>query len=91
MSQGVFDKIRRCLALADRVFQVDASDASDETKYDLVFSDDLSRALDQLFRIDYCDPDSSYAYDLQACVGALRSKCGELRRVLGPGPAERPS
>jgi hypothetical protein len=75
------DKIERYLGLADQVFQIAESDASAETKYDLIFSEDLSLTLGQIFRFDYYDPDTSYEEDVQAYVLALREKCGELRKI----------
>lgn len=75
-------KIHRYLALADQVFQVAASDASAETKYDLVFSEDLSRAMAKIFILDFYDPDTTYEEDLVAYVSALRNKCHDLRKVL---------
>lgn len=78
---GVTDKIVRYLALADQVFQVAESDAIAETKYDLIFSEDLSRALEQIFHLDYYDPDMSYEDDVEAYVSALRDKCVELRKI----------
>jgi hypothetical protein len=77
----MMDKIKDYLALADQVFQIADSNASGETKYELIFSDDLSRALGRIFRLDYYDPDASYEEDVQAYVSALRSKCAELRQI----------
>jgi hypothetical protein len=74
-------KIARYLALADQVFVIDASDASAETKYECIFSEDLSRALGQIFGLDYYDPDTSYEEDVSAYVTALREKCAELRKI----------
>ena len=79
----MMDKIRRYLALADQVFQIAESEAPAETKYELVFSDDLSRSLGQIFGLDYYDPDTSYEEDVQAYVTALRAKCAELRQIVG--------
>ncbi|HSX22902.1 MAG TPA: hypothetical protein VLE97_09035 [Gaiellaceae bacterium] len=77
------DDIARYLTLADRVFQISDSDASDEVKYDLIFSDDLSRSLAEIFQLAYYDPDTSYADDIAAYVSALREKCADLQKVLG--------
>ena len=77
----MMDKIRRYLALADQVFQIADSDASPEIKYELIFSEDGSRALGRLFQLDYYDPDTSYEEDVQAYVSALRAKCAELRKI----------
>lgn len=75
------DKIGRYLVLADQVFQIAASAASAETKYDLIFSEDLSRALGLIFRLEYADPDGSYEEDVAAYVAALRANCTELRKI----------
>ena len=74
-------KIARYLALADQVFQIANSNASAETKYDLIFSDDLSRTLRQMFPLEYYDPDTSYEEDVTAFVRALREKCDDLRHI----------
>jgi hypothetical protein len=82
----MMDKIARFLALADQVFQIAESEADPETKYDLIFSEDLGpRALGQIFRLDYYDPDTSYEEDVGAYVAALREKCSELRKIVGRG------
>ena len=77
----MLDKIGRYLVLSDQVFQIAESDVSAETKYDLIFSEDLSRALGQIFGLDYYDPDTSYEEDVGAYVAALREKCTELRKI----------
>lgn len=80
----MMDKISRYLAIADQVFQIAESDAAAETKYELIFSEDGSRALGQIFQLDYYDPDTSYEEDVQAYVAALREKCAELRKIASP-------
>jgi hypothetical protein len=77
----MLDKIGRYLALADQVFQIAESGASAETKYEIIFSEDLSRSLGQIFRLDYYDPDTSYEEDVATYVAALREKCSELRKI----------
>lgn len=79
--RSMLDKIARYLGLADQVFQIAESEASGETKYQLIFSEDLSQALGQLFRLDFYDPDTSYEEDVGAYVLALREKCSELRKI----------
>ena len=78
------DKIARYLELAGQMMQIAESDASAETKYDLIFGGGLSRGLAQIFRPEYCDPDTSYEEDVQAYVSALREKCDDLRRIGAP-------
>ena len=79
--RSMLDKIARYLGLADQVFQIAESAASGETKYQLIFSEDLSQALGQIFRLDFYDPDTSYEEDVGAYVLALREKCSELRKI----------
>jgi hypothetical protein len=81
----MMDKITRYLALADQVFQIAESAASAETKYDLIFSGELSSSLGQLFSLDYYDPDTSYEDDVAAYVTALHAKCSEFRQIVGRG------
>lgn len=76
------EKIVRYLALAGEVFRIADSSATAETKYDLIFSNELSCSLADLFKLDYYDPDTSYEDDIAAYVGALREKCDDLRRVI---------
>jgi len=85
----MMDKIRRYLALADQVFQIAESDAAAKTKYELVFSEELSRSLGQIFNLDYYDPDTSYEDDVAAYVTALHAKCSELRQIVGNGEGLR--
>jgi len=77
----MLDKIKRYLAIADQVFQIAASDAAAETKYELIFSEEGSLALGRIFQLDYYDPDTSYEEDIQAYVAALHAKCAELRKI----------
>jgi hypothetical protein len=80
------DKIKRYLALADQVFQIAESAVPAKTKYELIFSADLSRALGQLYALDYYDPDLSYEEDVAAYVMVLHEKCAEFRQIVGNGP-----
>ena len=86
----MMDKIRRYLALADQVFQIANSEATAEIKYELIFSEVLSCALSQIFRLDYYCPDTSCEEDVQAYVVALREKCAELRKIVSAGEARNP-
>ena len=82
----MLDNVARYLALAEGVFQIADSDASDETKYELIFSDELSRSLAKIFSLDYYDPDTSYGEDVAAYVSALRAKCSDLQKAFEPKP-----
>lgn len=77
----MMDKIKSYLAIADQVFQIAASAVAAETKYELIFSEEGSRALGRIFQLDYYDPDTSYEEDVQAYVAALHAKCAELRKI----------
>jgi hypothetical protein len=77
------EKITRYLALADQVFHIADSSAAARVKFDLIFSEDLSQALGQIFSLDYYNPDTSYEEDVAAYVSALRDKCAELRQIEG--------
>jgi hypothetical protein len=77
------EKIVRYLKLADQVFLIADSGASAELKYELIFSEDLSQALGQIFPLNYYDPDTSYEEDVAAFVSALRDKCDDLRKIEG--------
>jgi hypothetical protein len=77
------EKINRYLRLADQVFLIADSDVTAKTKYELIFDAGLCRSLDQIFVLDYVDPDTSYEDDIAAYVSALRGKCSELRQITG--------
>ena len=79
----MMDKITHYLRLAEEVFMVAKSEVPAKTKYELIFSDELCRSLDQLFPLDYYDPDTSYEDDIAAYVTALHEKCAEFRQILG--------
>ncbi len=60
------------------------SDAEWKTKFDVIFSEDLSLRvwnLDPGF--DYRDPDTTYEEDVQAFVNALQERVDDLEKTLG--------
>lgn len=65
--------------LAKQARKVLDSTASDEVKYDQIFSWDIAGKV-RLFglTLDYCDPDSSYIEDARAYVEALEAKVVEF-------------
>lgn len=73
---------RRFIKLAEEAEQICRSDATWETKYDLIFSDHVSRAIKQTgVSFDYCDPDTSYEEDVRAYVAAVVEKAEDLKRI----------
>ena len=85
----MMDKITRYLRLAEEVFLVAESEVPAKTKYELIFSQELSRSLDQLFVLDYYDPDTSYEEDIAAYITALHEKCAEFRQIIGNAESMR--
>jgi hypothetical protein len=81
----MMDKISRYLRIAEDAFQIADSAVSAKTKYTLIFDGGLCRTLDQIFSLDYVDPDTSYEDDVAAYVTALHAKCAELRQIVGNG------
>lgn len=47
-----------------------------DTKYDLIFSENISRKIFSLVRLDYYDPDTTYEEDVKAFISALKEKAG---------------
>lgn len=45
-----------------------------EDKYDLIFSDNISKKVFEICSMDYYDPDTSYEEDVMAFVNALKRK-----------------
>jgi len=76
-------EIERFLKLAEMASVIRDSKASWETKYGLVFSDQISIPIREMesVNIDYCDPDTSYEEDVCAYVQALEEKAKELKSI----------
>ena len=55
----------------------EADDLSDDEKYDLIFSDEISRN----FNFDWYDPDTSYEEDVNAYMWALEEHINKLKRI----------
>lgn len=78
----MFENIREFIRLADTAKAIRDSGADWETKYDLIFSDDISVAVRRTgVGFDYYDPDTSYEEDVRAFVDALVAKAEELRKL----------
>lgn len=65
--------------IADAVFE---SDISWETKYDLIFSQELSVPMTELGNLDWYDLDSSYQDDVRAFMSAARYRAEEYKKVI---------
>lgn len=53
------------------------------TKYDLIFSDAIKGAIDEIgIWINWVDPDMDYEDDVRAYFGALEEKAKELKPLL---------
>ncbi len=83
------DHIREFLGLADLVQSTVDSDASWESKYNLIFSDECSRVIFANGPLpDYYDPDMNYEDDVRAFAEAVKRKADEYRKALGFGQNE---
>lgn len=65
------------LDLYNRAKRIIASDLEWEDKYDMIFSNEISKK----FSLDYWDPDSSYEDDVMAFMSALH-KYMEKERII---------
>lgn len=75
--------LREFVTLAREVQRICDTDASWETKYEVVFSAALSKRMYAICRFDYYDPDTSYEEDVLAFCRAVNEKADELEKVLG--------
>lgn len=75
---GMQPKIREYLALFKEAEVIYNSDASWETKFKLIFSDEISVRMGELFRQNYYDPDTTYEEDLSAWFRAQEEQAAEL-------------
>lgn len=69
-----------------RLMNEDEEEVNWELKYDLIFSEEVSRKVFSLIReigtsLEYYDPDSSYEEDLRAFSEALAYKIVELEKI----------
>lgn len=79
MTDGTLNSLVR---LRDRAVRILDSEATWETKYELLFSEDLSlrvKAVDPSF--SYYDPDTTYEADSVAFVRALQDRVAELEKA----------
>lgn len=67
-------KLDDLLKLKKEVDRIMNSNLSWEAKYDLIFSDEISKKI----RLDYYDPDTSYEEDVMAWCGAFNNYINEI-------------
>ena len=70
------------LKINKKVQTVIESDISWETKYDYVFSKQISTRVFQLINLDYYDPDTTYKADVEAFANALNEYCKIYKNVF---------
>lgn len=79
----MYKRQREFIQLAYEVDRICDSMASWETKYDMVFSDEVSIRMHELVTFDYYDPDTTYEEDVRAFRNAVMEKARELEIVIG--------
>jgi hypothetical protein len=79
----MYKRQREFIQLAYEVDRICDSMASWETKYDMVFSDEVSNRMHELVTFDYYDPDTTYEEDVRAFRNAVMEKARELEIVIG--------
>jgi hypothetical protein len=77
------DAHREFLILAREAQRICDTDATWATKYELVFSGDISRRMEGLIEFTWCDPDTSYEEDVLAFCRAATEKADDIEKALG--------
>ncbi len=67
----ILEELRDLQIQVNEIFN---SEVSWEVKYDLIFSEQISRRVFTLIKLDYYDPDTSYQEDVTAFVNAFNEK-----------------
>ena len=75
------DRINTIISIYDQAKRIYDSDIDWELKYDLIFSEDISKRIFSLINLDYYDPDTSYEEDVRAFMNALEEKAEQLKRI----------
>ena len=65
-------------SLYNKAEEIVASNESWKDKYDLIFSDEISKKVFELTNLDYYDPDMDYNDDVLAFMNAFENKINEL-------------
>jgi hypothetical protein len=78
------ERFKEFISLADKAVAICDSNASWKTKYELVFSPEISQAIYEtnVELNDYYDPDTTYQEDVMAFVSAVKAKADEVRECL---------
>ena len=72
-------KFIRLTKLAEKIVK---SDLDWETKYDLIFSDQISKKISETnINFEHHDPDTSYEDDVKSYVNSLTEKSLELQQL----------
>lgn len=83
----MFEAERKFIQLAHVAQQIYDSDSTWEIKYDLIFSDNISKAIYQARpTFDYYDPDTSYEEDVRAFCNAASEEANQLTIALKEVP-----
>ena len=76
------ENVRKFLTLTANAVTIRNSSADWETKYDLIFSNEISGAIRQTnITFDWYDPDMGYDDDVIAYVEALEKKARQLTLI----------
>lgn len=70
--------------LAREAQRICDTDATWETKHELVFSNDVSRRMLALLDFDWLDPDTSFEEDVLAFCREATEKANDIEKALGP-------
>ena len=79
----MFEAQREFVTLAREAQRICETDASWETKYQIVFSKALSSRMLDLVHVEWYDPDTTYEEDVLAFCRAVNEKADDLERALG--------
>jgi hypothetical protein len=69
--------LEKLTSLYDQTIEIFESDLPWDTKYDLIFSENISVEVFNLIKLDYYDPDTSYEEDVTAFVRYFKDKMGK--------------
>ena len=78
----MIEKIKKYLTLWKKAKAIRDSGVAWKTIYDLIFSEEISHQLDELFEIEWYNPDCDYDDDVLAYLAAVNAKAEELQKVL---------
>lgn len=79
----ILETHHKFVELARLAAKVAESDADWKTKYQTIFSDEISKTMFTTgLAPDYYDPDTSYKEDVLAFVDAMNAKADEIEKIL---------